>query len=262
MDEFINKIDPAKFRKTNVPWNDLMLNDPWSVGYVTTLILLKPFANKEEWEEFYYEMGSYRQKKLQGLPKAQVLLLNDEQLVRTNSKMIISLRELRNINNQNGRTKKELESKGGILYTHIKDKHPEISLQDCIEAVRFRVICETWNGVILREKRTVKKLEEKFTEFTFRSTSGEEDHLYAVDFEVYKGSLRVCGIQIKPKSYTFDSPYLRRAKAANHQKFEKYKRDFGVPVFTIISEMSGEIIPTAEAADLENCLRKGRRILN
>lgn len=256
MDGFLNKLDPSKFRKTNAPWNELMLNDPWSVGYVTTLILLKPFANKEDWEEFYYEMGAYRQKKLQGLPQAQASLLNDEQLVRTNRKMIFNLGELRNINTQNGRTKRELESKGGILHNYIKDKHPELSLQDCIEAVRFRVICETWNGVILREKRTVKKLEEEFTGCIFRSTSGEEDHLYAVDFEVFKGSLRVCGIQIKPKSYTFDSLYLRRAKAANHQKFEKYRRDYDVPVFTIISEMSGEIIPTAESADLREWLKK------
>ena len=256
MDEFINKLDPLKFRKTNAPWNELMLNDPWSVGYVTTLILLKPFANKEEWEAFYYEMGAYRQKKLQGLPEAQVSLLNDEQLIRTNKKMTISLGELRNINTQHGRTKKELERKGVILYHHMRDKHPEISLEDCTEAVRFRVICETWNGVILREKNTIIELEEKFPEFTFRSTSGEEDHLYAVDFEVFKGSLRVCGIQIKPKSYTFDSPYLRRAKAANHQKFEKYRRDFGMPVFTVISKTSGEIIPTAETADLKERLRK------
>ena len=256
MDHFINKLDPVKFRKTNAPWNELMLNDPWSVGYVTTLILLKPFANKEEWEEFYYEMGAYRQKKLQELPEAQVALLNDEQLIRTNRKTTTSLGELRNLNTQNGRTKKELEKKGQILHYHIRERHPEISLQECVEAVRFRVICETWNGIILREKNTVKTLEGKFPNLDFRSTTGEEDHRYAVDFEVYKGLRRVCGIQIKPKSYTFDSPYLRRAKAANRQKFENYRKEFGVPVFTLIAQTSGEIISTAEWAQFEERLKQ------
>ena len=38
MDEFVLKIDENKFRSTNDTWNRLMLNDPWSVGYVSTLI--------------------------------------------------------------------------------------------------------------------------------------------------------------------------------------------------------------------------------
>ena len=32
MDEFILPIDRTKFSSTNSAWNDLMLNDPWSVG--------------------------------------------------------------------------------------------------------------------------------------------------------------------------------------------------------------------------------------
>ena len=50
MEEFVNTIDLQKFASTNGAWNDLMLNDPWSVGYVTTLIELKQFKTKEEWE--------------------------------------------------------------------------------------------------------------------------------------------------------------------------------------------------------------------
>jgi hypothetical protein len=44
--EFVLNIDANRFRSTNASWNALMLNDPWSVGYVTTLIELVPFAKK------------------------------------------------------------------------------------------------------------------------------------------------------------------------------------------------------------------------
>jgi hypothetical protein len=40
MDEFVNTLNVAGFENTNSIWNLLMLNDPWGVGYVTTLQLL------------------------------------------------------------------------------------------------------------------------------------------------------------------------------------------------------------------------------
>ena len=51
MDEFVLSIDKDKFRSTNAKWNELMLNDPWSVGYVSTLIEAANWKCKEEWEE-------------------------------------------------------------------------------------------------------------------------------------------------------------------------------------------------------------------
>ena len=60
MDEFILSIDKEKFRSTNAKWNELMLNDPWSVGYVSSLIEAANWKNKEEWEETYYASGKVR----------------------------------------------------------------------------------------------------------------------------------------------------------------------------------------------------------
>lgn len=57
MEEFKLSINIDKFRSTNGIWNDLMLNDPWSVGYVSQLIETKEWVSKEEWEEFYYLKG-------------------------------------------------------------------------------------------------------------------------------------------------------------------------------------------------------------
>ena len=60
MDEFVLGINKDKFRSTNAKWNELMLNDPWSVGYVSTLIEASNWKSKEEWEETYYASGAVR----------------------------------------------------------------------------------------------------------------------------------------------------------------------------------------------------------
>lgn len=242
MDAFVNDIDQRIFAKTNGPWNHLMLNDPWSVGYVTTLILLKPFSNKEEWERFYYEMGDYRQRKLKELTPDQTTILTDYQLILKDPQKVRALPyELKNINTQNGRTPAELEQKGIKLYEYVHPIHPDITLGDCVKAIRFRVICETWNGVILREKNTVDSLRSSFSNYQFKETTGENDHNYAVDFEVYLKEKLICGIQIKPKSYLGNTPYLLRAKAGNKRKFQQYFNDHCVPVYVIISDMKGKI---------------------
>ena len=62
MDEFVLGIDKEKFRSTNGKWNELMLNDPWSVGYVSTLIEAANWKSKEEWEQTYYASGENRNK--------------------------------------------------------------------------------------------------------------------------------------------------------------------------------------------------------
>ena len=242
MDEFVNTIDPNKFRRTNGPWNELMLNDPWSVGYVTTLIELKSFQSKEDWEAFYYKMGQYRLKKISSLEIETQQVLKNEQLISTNKSYINGLSgNLKNLNTQNGRTKEELNNKGKILFNFIKVKNPDISLSDCQEAVRFRVICETWNGVILREHNTIKTLKGEFPQLEFLKKDGQFDHKYAVDYELINQGSLICGIQIKPKSYTFDKLYLKKAKIANLRKNERYFQDYKCKVLNVIADQKGRI---------------------
>jgi len=228
MGEFVNTLDPEKFRRTNGMWNELMLNDPWSVGY--------------EWESFYYELGDYRTKQLQKLPTPTVEVLNNEQLIRTNRQQVDQLDyDLKNHNTQNGRTKAELVKKGKILYDNVKTSIPSITLEECIECVRFRVICETWNGIIVRERNTIMTLSGIFPNYTFEKKDGDFDHHYAVDYEMKKESEIICGIQIKPKSYTFSTPYLNKARIANQAKNAEYTRKLSKPVFDVISKGNGEI---------------------
>ena len=87
-----------------------------------------------------------------------------------------------------------------------------------------------------------------------KKTDGEIDHKYAVDYEVYMGDVLKFGIQIKPKSYLGNVPYLRRARYANEQKFTAYKEKFGCPIYVIISKTSGEIQNMEIIAKLQRCL--------
>lgn len=238
-DEFKIGIDANLFRSTNDAWNKLMLNDPWSVGYVTSLIETKPWSSKDEWERFYYSSGEERNQKAGNALE----LIENFQLVRVNKSAIFGFSwDIKNLNYQYGRTKEDLMRRAKVLYQYMHDQlHSTISIDECFECVRFRTICETWNGVIIREQNTVNKLQCLLgNNVIIKKTDGEIDHSYAVDYEIYIEDVLKFGIQIKPKSYFGNAPYLRRARYANEQKFAAYKEKFGCPVHVIISKTSGE----------------------
>lgn len=242
MEEFILTIDINKFRSTNAPWNDLMLNDPWSVGYVTTLIELVPFVKKEDWESYYYESGQQRDQLVANLDVGQQNIVNDESLIRVNRNAVIQLGwDLKNLNTQYGRTKDRLHRKAQILFDTVKNNGLGLTVDECFECVRFRIICETWNGVIVRERNTVQTLLKHFPNTEFRKVSGEMDHTFAVDYELYKSGLLTSAIQIKPESYTWSAPYIQKARNANKHKNQEYLKKFGVPVYDVIADSRGNI---------------------
>ena len=120
MDEFKLTIDHQKFRSTNGPWNELMLNDPWSVGYVTTIIEYKNFLCKEEWEQLYYKTGEYRDQVISEHYIAYSDLLNNESLIRLDTKKVKDLDyKIKSINYSHGRTKSQLATKAHILHQHM-----------------------------------------------------------------------------------------------------------------------------------------------
>lgn len=243
MDEFTLPIDINKFRSTNQTWNDLMLNDPWSVGYLTSLIVIEEFATKEDWELFYYASGEKRNHQVQHLNDEQRALVNDEQLVLKNGASIRKLSwDLKNLNFQFGRTEEQLYRKGELLYGVVKNNGYDLTVEDCFQCVRFRVICETWNGVVVREVNTIATLKRLLPQADFRKVEGEFDHKYAVDYEVFKNDHLVYGLQIKPESYTRNAPYINKARFANQQKNQRYRAQFGVPVYDIIAGSRGNIL--------------------
>jgi len=243
MDEFINSLDTARFESTNGLWNDLMLNDPWSVGYVTTLIEMETFNDKEQWESYYYESGERRNSEISKLSNELKEKINDEQLVLKNKREIYNMSwDLKNLNFNFGRTRQQIANKGAILFQHAKSRGISITEEECVEAVRFRTICQTWNGVVIREKNTIRTLKSKFPNVDYVSTNGDFDYKYAVDYELKFSDNLICGIQIKPKSYLGNAPYLKKAQSANTRKNQEYKNEFGKPVFNVISKTNGEII--------------------
>lgn len=239
MDSFILSIDPNVFRATNAVWNALMLNDPWSVGYVSSLIESRNWKSKEEWEEFYYQSGKERKTQLGG----NAYILEDFSLIRTNPNTIQSLTwTIRNLNTQFGRTKEDLLKKAEVLKDHLQKQGLNLSLDEAFECVRFRTICETWNGIIIREQNTIAHLGQLLPTLSFKKTDGDKDHTFAVDYEVFCGNKLICAIQIKPKTYLSKAPYIQKARYANYRKYEAYHEKFGVPVLEVISTSRGEII--------------------
>ncbi|GHT57138.1 hypothetical protein FACS18945_0680 [Bacteroidia bacterium] len=238
MEEFVNTLDTARFESTNGLWNELMLNNPWSVGYVSTLIETREFQNKEDWESYYYQSGEERSEKNNALPINIQIKLNDEQLVRVDRSSINSLSwDYKNLNYNQGRTREQIANKGRILYQEALQRGIDITEEECVEAVRFRTICQTWNGIIIRERRTIKILQERFPNVTFKKTDGNFDYEYAVDYQLFKNDVLICGIQIKPSSYNNSrAPYVLNAKAANRRKNSNYSITFDVPVFNVFFE--------------------------
>jgi hypothetical protein len=90
-----------------------------------------------------------------------------------------------------------------------------------------------------------------FPNLNFVKAEGEMDHSYAVDFQVYKDEKLVCAIQIKPKSYLQNAPYIVKARQANANKYAAYKEKYGASVMTIISTNKGEIQNTEVLAKIQ-----------
>jgi hypothetical protein len=240
--EFELTINPIKFRSTNAAWNELRLNDPWSVGYVSTLIELNQFERKEDWERFYFNSGELREKALLKLDESEQQLLNDNALLLMNPHRLRSLSWiLKSLNTQHGRTKERLFEKGEILFGKVRNNGKNLTIDECYECVRFRVICETWNGIILRERNTINTLSKHFPITEFRKVVGEIDHEYAVDYELYKHGKLIGVTQVKPKSYIGKAVYIQKARAANQRKNAAYLSKYGVSVYDVISNSKGVV---------------------
>lgn len=220
-----------------------MLHDPWSVGHLATLIELKAFKTKEEWEVFYYQSGEQRESLLLRWDAPTQAMLQNESLIRTDRDFVYGLSwNLKNLNTQFGRTRERLYHKGEILYGHVRDNGYGLSLEECFQCVRFRVICETWNKAVEREKNTIKTLQAMFPHVVFQEVPDEVYHTYAIDFEAYvDGELRYA-LQVRPESYTDNTTYLTNARQANSRKNQLYKARFGAPVYEIISDYEGNIL--------------------
>lgn len=138
---------------------------------------------------------------------------------------------------KHGRTKEQLMEVAKKLFDAVGSEL-NLSLDDCFYMTEFRVIKQSWNGIAIREENTVKKLRQEYPHIDFRKTDGLFDDKYAVDFEAYHNDTLLCGIQVKPESYSYVS---LGTLETNKQKNKEYYIDFYASVYTIISSLAGEI---------------------
>lgn len=249
MDLFTHNMDPELFRSTNELWNQLRLNAKWSVGTVTEIIQQRPFQTKEEWQQFYYESGQERLRKIKTLSEA------DQQLLLKRSSPRELTDELRVLNTHYGRTLEELDQKAQILYEAASKLNDRISLELCQEAVRYRVIGETWNGVVVREQRTIDALKKEvqswgLNQCDWLKTPGDFDYRYEVDYEIFIKGKRRIGLQIKPDSYRGITPYLEEAKRINLYKNQQYFKEYRVPVLYVYANSKGRISNLEEVREV------------
>lgn len=249
--EFALPIDADKFRSTDSAWEDLRLGDPWSVGNVATLVELKTFAAKEEWEAFYYRSGEERETLISRWDVSSQGTLQNDLLPKYDKDCIYSLNwNLRNLNTQFGRSRERLLQKAGLLYNEVKDNGHNLSLEDCFQCVRYRVIGEAWNNVLVRERNTAKTLQALFPQVEFRKVSGGIEQAYAVDYEAYANGQLQYALQVKPEVFTGNATYILNARQTVSRKHQLYLARFGAPVYNIISDYDGNIISTEELEKL------------
>lgn len=225
------------------------------VGMMNELILKKEFKSKDEWEEFYYKSGEERLRKIKDFVKQKY-----DELKESGSKRekvpklwIDKFIKENNLWEGYGRTEKELEKLGEILYKNIPTKimpsykkylsvANEITLQDCQNYIKEVVIDTTWVGEIKRGINVVKTLK-KMGFGTFMKTSGNIDVSQAVDYELSLPNGKV-GIQIKPESF---EPIISKANKKAQEKFEgrvftiKANKDGYINDKKVISELAEEI---------------------
>lgn len=244
VDKFINKIDYLKFKSTNDLWNKLGLNTSWSVGCVALIIKQKKLKCKEDWYKFYFKSGETRLRKIKKLPQRDQDILMS--LHRPNF-----CYDKKYLNENFGRTKSEIGYRGDILYKALvkEGNTNNLTINECRYIAYFRTVCETWNGIMVREKNTKETIEDYFQDkgypITLIDTLGQFDSNFAIDFELYYNGTIYCGLQIKPNSYNgskaSDTKYINDAKKLNNIKNNNYTNKYGRAVYYIFSDHSGKI---------------------
>lgn len=242
LDDIYQLVIPTeKLAFTNDFWNNMKLNNPWLVGTVTAIIQQKEFTTKEEWRDYYFETGAKRLELLEEVPDDDRARLTSMEIWRFNT---CQNKAFQKLNFDYGRTLDELKIIGDIMYGAVRlTKNPHrITRKDCHYMVQYRLLGETWNGLIKRERNTIKTMETTLGEaYTIKKVDGQTDIRYEVDAEVYHAGKLLAGIQIKPESYKWKFANNKKFYEINKRKNDAYTELKGVPVIYIYSDTKGTI---------------------
>lgn len=238
---FTLDIGKEKFQYTNRLWNSLGLNLPSRIGYISRIIFDRDFKDKDDWKTYYTQSGRNRLERIKKLPKEHRRILIE-------GKNIEAIKGLpyksKTLAYNYGRTSKEIDFIIKELFEAVEaEGNPlGISYDEVKYSVYYRIIAETWNGIIVQERKTIEQLEKKYPDFQFKKTDGVDDVKYAVDFEVYFEGVLICGIQVKPTTYLIaKSIEVEETKILNKEKNLLYRDKREVPVIYIYSSKAGEV---------------------
>lgn len=244
-------LSKEKLAATNKLWNQMGFNRAWMVGRTSSLIQNATFKSKEEWKQYYFSTGERRLKKLEKINKKDRIVLKSFDI---EDSFKCSSKRINQINVNYGRTRIELNHYADVLYGCIiaTGNSLKITRAECRYLVLYRVIGETWNGMI-REVNTMDVLKETFgQEYSFEKTSGKKDVIYEVDIEVFHKRKLVCGLQVKPQSYRGYFNGKEEVLALNKEKNDLYTKEKNVPVIYVYSKVNGEIINKEVIKEIEN----------
>ncbi len=237
MQEYISPISSKELSRTNKNWNKYQLNTPWSVGMVSSLIKRKPFESSSEWKAYYLSNGDLRSKGLKKMSSIDRYILNYVRQDTAHTYYGHSQR-YKHLQHQYGRSRSIIAHRAYILNRSMNHRY---GMTLAYDIVLFRIVGETWNGIILRERRTIERLEERFKDIQIRHCPAEDDYQYAIDYKIYREDIELCAIQIKPLSYASDKPYIQKAHRANLKKNSLYTEQTNIPVYTILSDIKGHL---------------------
>ena len=126
-----------------------------------------------------------------------------------------------------------VERQNLIAPAHFMAEKYRIEMHEAAEYVLFRVVGQTWNGM-MNEVNCINHLQEWFPNIDFRKTSYEIDEEYCTDWEAFSNGKLLFGLQIKPESYHFmRTPYQMKAKENHQKQVDAYKEKFGVAHFFV-----------------------------
>jgi hypothetical protein len=106
----------------------------------------------------------------------------------------------------------------------------------CYDYVKFRVLGQTWNGM-LNEINLIEELKQEFPNIDFKKADYDLDENYFTDWQAYSNDTLFLGLQIKPITYMYmNTPYQNQAKLNHERQRTNYKEKFKVPHFLIYYE--------------------------
>lgn len=196
-EEFEELKENRWYKKTNGAWNQSGVNNPKNVGYVIEHITECNPENYKEWEDYFFEKVTNKEK-IKGFSTIfRNAIFSDAELMKF------------------------------FDYSSLDEK-------EFCKMVECRLIYETWLGYFAEQEacRTFLGLLEKDGyHTTTRHMSPCDDNKYAVDFLLYDDETLVCGLQIKPHTYyKSDLPIVKDTIKTNEKKNTMFVEKYRVPV--------------------------------